>query len=119
MTPEELKHGKELEERGTKGPWISNMDNNLVIENTEKTRQYLQTSLTQQTDYDGGTGMCRKDDADLIVWLRNHAKELIEMGEENGRLKEELIRVKSLTNWKEHDCGRDHPGSDVYHPQYD
>lgn len=86
-----IQEGEELEKKATRGPW--SFERNVRME-TYNIESAVPSEYVVWKGYESDGGVCFKEDAEFIVWLKNNAKELLEAAKQVETLKEENRELK-------------------------
>lgn len=93
MTPEAVENGRRRLAQATDGEWTYNQWNQGIWAPAEAGKHWKQQRKI--CEFTERLGSEFDDNAALIVWLRNHAAQLLTAAEERDRLKAEVLAWKS------------------------
>lgn len=76
MTSEQINEGLRLEEKSTQQPWKINTE--YKVHDSVQIESSIPHEPIIYRGYEGDGGVCCMEDAEFIVWMRAHARELLE-----------------------------------------
>jgi len=87
-----IEQGEELLKQSSRGPWTLNIGRFGYPASIDCA---IPNEPVVYRGIEGDGGVCMKEDAEFIVWLQNHASELLQMAREVGELKEGEVRISN------------------------
>ena len=90
-----IEHGEELLKQSSRGPWTLNIGRFGYPASIDCA---IPNEPVVYRGIEGDGGVCMKEDAEFIVWLQNHASELLQMAREVERMKKALKEATGSLN---------------------
>lgn len=90
-----IEQGEELLKQSSRGPWTLNIGRFGYPASIDCA---IPNEPVVYRGIEGDGGVCMKEDAEFIVWLQNHASELLQMAREVERLNE-LVKCHETGEW--------------------
>jgi hypothetical protein len=88
-----IEQGEELLKQSSRGPWTLNIGRFGYPASIDCA---IPNEPVVYRGIEGDGGVCMKEDAEFIVWLQNHASELLQMAREVESLRKENAHIKNF-----------------------